>query len=690
MHHHARARHAVLALSTLAALVGSAWAETPVYILDDITVTAPRPLFSSLARGAYTPAPLTPDVAAALEAAPGAAVVRNGPLTGIVQVRGLAGDRVAVRVDGMRITPACPNHMDPPLHYLSALELDSLTLTPASPTSSGGDSLGGSVAAVSTRPAFSPDETWRTTGKLVGGYNGGSDGKELGLRVASGGRGTALAYTGSLAEANDLRFPGGRVRDTGYSTTRHKLSLTQRTAATGELQADVGTHRTRDAGTPALPMDMVEDDAKWLNLAWKGRLGDTRLNARVYRHDIDHLMDNYSQRPSVGTTMFAPAESRDTGLALEASQGQAGGSLKYGLEAHHNDFDAYQQLRGAATPNRDILRDAERRRLGLFGEWEGMLGTNWKANVGLRAEHVRMDTGNVLFSTGAGADAAAFNAQPHRRGDDNWDWSTLFQYLSSPNLSYELGLSRKTRSPSLLERYEWTPLNASAGQADGRTYFGNLNLKPEVAHTFNAGLKWKPGAWQVRPAVFYQRVRDYIQGTPCVAGGYSDCGVRNDSNGQPVLKYWNFDSKLYGTEMAIEYAPQGAWSFSGQVSYVHGRNLDTDDNLYRIAPLQGQVTAHYRRGDWNHGVTARFAAAQDRVAAYNGEPASDGYAVWDYLGEWKAGKATLVRFGIENLLDKRYYDHLGGINRVSASNVALNARLPGAGRHAYLSLAVDF
>jgi iron complex outermembrane recepter protein len=78
------------------------------------------------------------DAAALVRKLPGAAVVRNGPQTGIVQLRGLSGDRVAVRVDGMTITPACPNHMDPPLHYAAASGGDLIDLYAGiSPVSTG-------------------------------------------------------------------------------------------------------------------------------------------------------------------------------------------------------------------------------------------------------------------------------------------------------------------------------------------------------------------------------------------------------------------------------------------------------------------------------------------------------------------------------------------------------------------------
>jgi outer membrane receptor protein involved in Fe transport len=41
---------------------------------------------------------------------------------------------------------------------------------------------------------------------------------------------------------------------------------------------------------------------------------------------------------------------------------------------------------------------------------------------------------------------------------------------------------------------------------------------------------------------------------------------------------------------------------------------------------------------------------------------------------------------VENVFDALYYDHLGGINRVSNSVIAVGGQLPGMGRSAYLSV----
>ena len=105
------------------------------------------------------------DTAGLLEDMPGVAVVRNGAQTGLPQIRGLHADRVKVLVNGMTISPACPNHMDPPLHYLSPNRAAALLVVPGvTPVSLGGDSIAGTVVADSAPPHFGTNAVWRPFG----------------------------------------------------------------------------------------------------------------------------------------------------------------------------------------------------------------------------------------------------------------------------------------------------------------------------------------------------------------------------------------------------------------------------------------------------------------------------------------------------------------------------------------------
>lgn len=170
----------LLALAAACATAHASAEETPT--LPEVTVFGERPLIpnqSTVLEPGVGERAAVRDSSALIESAPGAAIMRNGQQTGIVQLRGLSGDRVNVAVDGMHITPACPNHMDPPLHYITAQGADSLDVVAGvTPVSQGGDSIGGTVVARSAAPRFGTDAGFMSFGRIGAGYNGSNEGAD--------------------------------------------------------------------------------------------------------------------------------------------------------------------------------------------------------------------------------------------------------------------------------------------------------------------------------------------------------------------------------------------------------------------------------------------------------------------------------------------------------------------------------
>ena len=247
---------------------------------------------------------------------------------------------------------------------------------------------------------------------------------------------------------------------------------------------------------------------------------------------------------------------------------------------------------------------------------------------------------------------------------------------------YEVSMGIKNRAPSLLERYLWTPLNASAGMADGRTYLGNVDLDPETAFQLTASAAHRADNWSVRFSPFYNRIHNYIQGSPI---------ARNDAAGMPVLQFQNFDwVDLYGAELAASYQCTDHIELSAQLSYVRGRNQDTNDDLYRISPLHGLVDLGWEDGSWEAHVELDWAAAQNDVSDYNGESSSPGYVLCHLRCAYQIKEGTRIEVGVENVFDEEYSAHLSGVNRVAGSDVAMGEGIPGAGRFFYTSLRWAF
>lgn len=615
------------------------------------------------------------DAAELLTRMPGAAVVRNGAQTGIVQLRGLFNERVRVRVDGMSITPACPNHMDPPLHYVGLEALDTLdVIVGATPVSLGGDSLAGSVEAKSRPPHFAADAAWQPSARVELGYASGNDGKQAAVELGAFNDVLNLRYLGGYQDAGNYDSARGEVADTGYTHSRHALAAAYQHGS-GVWELEAGTHRASDVGTPVLPMDMVKDDADRIRLAFKGDTPIGRLEAGLYRHEIDHLMDNFSLRPLTGMRMQAPATSNDTGLTLGLANPAGSGTLKLGMEIHANDLDVYQQnLSMMGAPTQDTFRGAQRDRYGVYGEWEGSVAPRWRMNAGLRGEVVRMDTGGIVNVFGANAAAAtAFNALDHARTDSNLDGTLALSYALQRGLSLEGALTRRTRSPSILERYLWTPSAASAGQADGRTYLGNLDLEPEVAHGVNLGIKLRQPGLRAQASVFWQDISDFIQGQPI------------DATPNSVLKYANANARLWGGEASLNKR-FGALDLGTWVSFTRGENTDNGDNLYRIAPLRGGASADYRMQAWRVGGDWILNSRKDTVAAYNGELPTPGYGILNLHAGVTPLKNLNLTAGVDNVFDKLYYDPLAGVNRVAGGVVPVGGIMPSAGRFGYVKL----
>lgn len=624
------------------------------------------------------------DAASMLDQTPGAAVVRNGPQTGIVQLRGLSGDRVKISVDGATITPACPNHMDPPLHYASRGSLDTIAvMAGVSPVSQGGDSIAGTIVVRSPEPRFATAEEQSITfGELGSHFRGSNDGYGVHVDGGAASQSLSASYQGSWERANDLRFPGGRVHATGFETQQHQIIAAMRLGQ-GVLALDTGFVRTRDSGTPTLPMDMIEDDGVRIGLRYTATHDFGTVEARAYVHNIEHLMNNYSLRPLLpgSMPMESPATSDDYGFSLGVSIPQGVHTLRFGTDFHRNEFDAYQRnmVTGAVQ---DTINEATRTRWGTYAEWQADWSGQWSSLLGIRNDTVFSNAAGVTsFFAPSAADAAAFNARDRSFTDVNFDVVASLRYTPNDWSTYELGFARKNRAPSLLERYLWTPLGANAGMADGRTYLGNLALDSETSYQLAFTADYHGEKWQVKATPFYNIVHDYIQGVP----------IARLAAGQPVLQYQNVSrADLYGIDGSFRYTFTEDFGIRGVVSYVRGVNRSNDDNLYRIAPLHGMLAFDGRMLGWKNTLELVLAAEQNKTAAYNGEPATSGYALLNYRLGRDFASGLGLEVGVENITNERYADHLGGLNRVPGSDVGLGQRIPGAGRFLYIQVNYKF
>jgi iron complex outermembrane receptor protein len=297
-------------------------------------------------------------------------------------------------------------------------------------------------------------------------------------------------------------------------------------------------------------------------------------------------------------------------------------------------------------------------------------------------------------------DSDAFNASNRDQTDHNLDLSGLLKFEPNQVESYDLGLSRKNRSPNLYERYSWSTwsmasiMNNYAG--DGNGYVGNVNLKPETAYTLSTAANWNDASkeiWGIRLNPYYTYVDNYVD-VNCITNCSSSTQFK-------ILQYTNQRAELYGVDLsgyrslgkAVGY---GEFKLTGNVSYVQGENKATGDNLYNIMPLNARVALIQKIGLWTNTLEGQFVTAKEDVSAVRNEMKTGGYSLFNLRATYEDKKYRFSA-GVDNLFDKFYalpqggaYLGQGTTMSMNNANSAWGTPVPGMGRSFNVGVNVKF
>lgn len=716
----------------------------PAPVLDDIIVNAERDASTASAvdaRHLQQLRPATSDSASLLRDVPGVTLQGAGGTSSLPIIHGLADDRLRIQVDGMDLIASCPNHMNPPLSYIDPTQVGTLKVYAGiSPVSVGGDSIGGTIIAESRPPAFaSPGQSLLTRGSLGSFYrsNGNAIGTNLAATAATDN--LSLTYTGAWAKADNFKagdefkstVATGRaghtlardeVGSTAYETRTHALGFALK-GGSHLLDARIGYQEVPEQLYPNQRMDMLDNEQKHLNLRYLGQFGWGALEMRAFHQRVAHFMDFGPDKQFIyGTAAGMPmyTRSRTTGLNAKADIDLGPqdllrlGSLwqSYRLD----DWWPPSGTGGMSPGTFENIEDGRRDRSAVFGEWESRFAPQWRTLLGIRYERVAMDAGNVRgYSTAAAAmgnqlvDANAFNARRHQRTDDNWDLTALARYNASAEADIELGFARKVRSPNLYERYTWSTWAMAAVMnnfvGDGNGYVGNLDLKPEKAHTLSATIDLHSAdrRYELKATPFYTQVDDYIDAVRCSTAGMGACPAPannpNTAGNRFVrLQYANQTARLYGLDLSghLPLASTGIGDFAlrGLLNYTKGKNRETGDDLYNIMPLNAKLTLTHRLGGWDSALEVLGVASKRAVSEVRNESKTSGFGVVN-LRTSHSWQQVRVDLGVENLFDQFYYQPTGGAYTGQGTTMSINGiphgiGVPGMGRSLYAGLNLSF
>lgn len=633
-----------------------------------------------------------PDVADNLRNVAGANVNKNGALTGIVQYRGLYGDRIATKVGGQIITGAGPNAMDTPLSYSPTIITESINIQRGiASITSGIESLGGAANTLLKKAELSDTSKLQHSGiaHLSVQENGNFQGQALLMNIANNNV-AAMAYV-DRKEADDLDIADGRnIKPSAFEKIQSGIDV--RTNINNSIYGlNYHYSDTQNAGTASLPMDIDYIFSHRAQLSGEHTFQSNQLNWQVGFMDADHAMDNFAQRSNMMPMMYRRNHAESEAFSYNVNW--KSNNLSVGIEGYQSEHQSTITNPKNMMFNIQNFHDVEDKKHSIYSEWQHKINHHM-VSFGARVKHISADAGLVshhmsMMNPTVGDLVTAFNQSDRSQSDTNADFTIDWLLPETNNTQVLISLAQKQRAPSYQERYLWLPMEATAGLADGNTYLGNVALESETAKQLNIGLTYQEDKLTLSADAFYNRIDNYIQGTPNMNMPVS-MFAKMMMNSDTVLQFSNIEAQLSGLDGQLSYDISDDWAVAATASYVLGKRKDIDDYLYRVAPLNGHIALSYFGDNWQ--LTTRFHAvsAQNKVSNINNEQTTAGYAYIDLVGHYKISNALTLHFGIKNLTDRDYRDHLGAYNRVKNTDIAPMSRLPSTARNAWLNASLNF
>ena len=631
--------------------------EKPSAVLDEVIVTAPQ-ISEPLTVETDPKAPRQPvpahDGSDYLKNIPGFSAVRKGGTDGDPVLRGLAGSRLNVLMDGEAIQGGCGARMDPPTAYVFPESYDRITVLKGPQTVvHGGGNLAGTALFERRTKTFEESGARGFLGALGGSFNR----RDVIADVTGGAPQGFVRAIGTRSTADDYKDGAGEPVHSAY--TRWSGSLLGGWTPDQDTRLELSLDRSDgEAAYADRSMDGVKFDRTSYGLKLEqAHLSPLveKLEAQVYRNYVDHVMDNFTLRAKPMTSMYMVSNpDRETeGARLSTQLALAGSTaLKLGVDTQKNKHTLRSASSMMTAPDVEALArtpDMTFDNAGVFAEVAHPLDDSDRLIGGLRLDRLGVDnektTGPGALSSDTDRTRGAF---------------LRYEHGAASGLTSFVGLGHAERPADWWER---------------STYQG-FYLNPEKNNQLDAGVIYTGGPWRAGLSAFYARLDDFIL-------------TRNDSTAR------NVDATTHGAEADMSYALTGTWKALATLAWVRGDN-DTDGTpLAQMPPLEGRLGLNYDDKTWVFGALARMVDRQDRVhVGYGSIVGQDigptaGFSVLSLNAGYRPKKGALLTAGIDNIFDKSYAEHLSRAG-AAVAGFTQTTRVNEPGRNVWLKASIAF
>lgn len=555
-------------------------------------------------------------------------------------LRGLSGERIAVLIDGNRVSRACTYGMDQGLATVDPAMVDRVEiLSGPGSTAYGSGNLGGVINVVTRRPDWSRPLSGEVRGNASSAVPGGG----VGVTLNVAGEKYAVSASADGSSFGDYRTPEVTVSKSGYRHFTGDLKADVEPSAGHRLSFKAQRYMGRDIGWPMRGGAEIPEETRTsvsVDYGWQG--GDDvveGVSARAYFQKLDHhmvmsmTMQGMNGMPMTSTTDGVSYSETAGGRVQLRMEPWEAAEVDVGTEVTHLLAEGTrwtERVMGSMAPMEDVFRTwpgVEILDVGAFVQGDAALSRRVSLSGGWRLDRVHRS-----------AD----------QGDEKQEWITtgnvgLRAGLASW-LAARVSVGVGYRTPDPMELY------GLGLKPDGFLYRGRADLETEKSLNAEAALTVSARGVVATLTGFTNRIDEMV--VPTVTG--------DTLSGRPVREYQNLgEARIEGVSGTVSVPLPAAVSLDARLTLTHGEDPRSGSALPAMPPVEGGVTLRRDMGGAVRWMEAEWRGAdrQGRVAVALGEVSTPGWGVVDLRTGLEVAGSDLT-LGVENVFDRLYRGHL--------------------------------
>lgn len=615
------------------------------------------------------------DIGEIIAQEPNIGAIRKGATGLDPVVRGFKYSQVGVQINGnTRIEGGCPNRMDPTASHVNINDINNISIYKGPFALKYGVNFGGIINLSTNKPLFY-NKFENHVSIILGGQTNHS-GYKTGIRINGGNK--SISYLVSVNRNKYGDYTSGNGIIIPSSSYNYNVSMAMGFVPLDGHFINISMDRSwgRNVDFAALPMDERMDDTKVGEFSYQitrliKPINLIKINA--YFSDVNHEMDNKNRPFSDTVVAISKIHAKNTGGRIAANINLMDGLLDVGGNYEHinkyGDRDKWLMMQhDLPSFSENIWNNATIDNMGIFAEYQKTYKRiDWIISARLDFNYANSDP---MYRNKPSGNPVYYNDNT-KSNFTNFSFSSGISWNINDVNKLSIAIGKGTRSPDMTERF----IMLLPVGYDNYDYLGNPDLLPETNHEIDFGYNFINDRFgTLTTSIFFSYVTNYIS-----AVRVPPSEVMPQTKGVLGVKMFTNIPEAYLTGFEINYSTSGKtkWQFVFNSAYTIGKNPETtvytiedgsvvdestvkNDPLPEIPPLEANIWFKYKfyNNKLIPEIHVRLVASQNQISKAYSEEITPGFSLLNLKINYVYSTTLHVNFGVNNILDTEYYEHL--------------------------------